>query len=415
MQDGYYIEHMGHDFSVFQTFRPENLHFVKKISEVESIEYEISNTARDNSGNLIVYRDIPTDQDMVKPDKHYFRLFYTESDVRTDLMAGKIDATNMARGREFVRIQGKDWLGYLEQRKIPFNPNSGVPTWADDNLFGPTITSTIPPDGTSYHVTGRDVGSIVEDVVTFAFSKPHSDPMITAVEPLLGYTYDHFELALGDSTTILQIVDGLSEYWPGFDYRVSVDRALVLWTPHRFGNPDTTADDGPTGANIAWTFGDTYGHPPLDLEFTNNGVQASHLLGRGAGSKGSKQYAIGKALGASDIQTAVGRIDDDVDFGEQAKTQGTVSMRTRKEFIFRAQEVHEITLTVDPRQIPNFWSVIRPGFAVWVREDMIMHEVNSAQKVISMDCTVNNQGDATVQLGLNQIYNTSTHYGTDEA
>jgi len=50
-----------------------------------------------------------------------------------------------------------------------------------------------------------------------------------------------------------------------------------------------------------------------------------------------------------------------------------------------------------------------------VREDLIQHEINSAQRIVSMDCTVDNEWNERVELGLNQIYNTSSHYGVSEA
>ena len=74
-------------------------------------------------------------------------------------------------------------------------------------------------------------------------------------------------------------------------------------------------------------------------------------------------------------------------------------MRTRKEFIFRAQEVHEIELTVDPTIVGDFWETIRPGFAIWLRQDLQLHELNSAQRIVSMDCTIDNEWNAEVKLG----------------
>lgn len=403
-EDGWIIEILDHSFSVLQTFRPEALHFIQRIRAIEDLDFEVSNYARNFAGNLVVDRDIPTNEDSIKAWKHMFHLKRIESNVEIKIMGGPITATNMAKGRDFVKISGKDWMHYLERRQVPFNPFRPM-----DYRFGPTVTSTIPPVNMSYQVPNRDVARIIDDVLTVIFDRPHSLPITWTLSNIS--IAINFALTQGDTSTALSIIDGVSEYWPGFDYRVSYDREFVMWSPYRFGDPDTTADDGPSGGNIAYAFGDYYGHPVVDVDYTNTGPQSTHLFGTGAGTGASQ---LGSSLGASDIQTGYWRLDGAVSFGDQAKTQAIVDKRTRKEFIFGAQEVHEINLTVDPQSVPDFWNTIRPGFAIWLREDLQMHEINSAQRIVSMERTVDNEYNEQVVLGLNQIYNTSTHYGLPE-
>ena len=80
--------------------------------------------------------------------------------------------------------------------------------------------------------------------------RPNSLP-ITESLSAVGYTIN-FPISMGSTETVLSLIDGLSEYFPGFDYRVSYDREFTMWSPYRFGDPDDTADDGPIGANIAF-------------------------------------------------------------------------------------------------------------------------------------------------------------------
>lgn len=408
MDHGWFVDHLAHDLSVMNTYKPQNLHFVKRISAVQDADWSVSNSAIDTAGDLVVYRDIPTDEDMVKPWANMFRIRKMVEGVETKVMGGFITNTNGSRGRDSTKISGKDWSAYLDRRQVPYNPFS-----PNSFLFGPTLDATHPRGGMSYSVMGRDLALIVKDILTNILARPDSLPIDLTSLSAIGTTIN-FELQLGDTSTALSIIDGLSQYFPGFDYLVSYDRVMNIWSPHRFGDPDTTADDGPDGANICWKVGDTYGasHVPMEVDYTNSGPQATHLLGRGAGS--NNQTTVARALGASDIQGAFWRLDGVEDFGDQAKTQAVVDMRTRKQFIYGAQEVHDIVLKVNPDVLTDFWNIVRPGLALWLNEDFQFHEIDSAQRIMEMDCTVDDKENERVTFGLNQIYNTSTHYGVSE-
>lgn len=405
---GWFVDHLTHGQVVQESYKPQGLHFVKRISAVEDADWMVSGSAISTDDLPVVYRDIPTNEDMVKPWANMFRIRKMVEGVETKVMAGFITNTNAARGRDNIRISGKDWSAYFDRRQVPYNPFA-----PNDFRFGPLVDTTHPRGGMSYSVTTRDVGLIVKDILTTILARPDSFPLDLTSLAAIGYTIN-YELQLGDTSTALSIIDGLSQYFPGFDYRVSYDKVVTLWTPHRYGDPDSTADDGPDGANICWKVGDTYGatHVPMEVEYTNTGPISTHLLGRGAGS--NNQTTIARALGASDIQGAFWRLDGSVDFGDQAKTQAVADMRTRKEFIYGAQEVHDIILKVNPDVLPDFWNIVRPGLALWLREDLQMHEINSAQQIMEMDCTVDLKENERVTFGLNQIYNTSTHYGVSE-
>lgn len=405
---GWFVDHLNHGGSVQQTYKPQNLHFVKRISAVQDADWEVSNSAVDIGGDLVVYRDIPTDEDMVKPWANMFQLRKMVEGVETKILAGFITNTNGQRGRDKTKISGKDWSAYLDRRQVPYDPFA--PT---AYRFGPTVNLTVPRGGMSYSVMGRDLAIIVKDILTAILARPNSLSIDLTSIAAIGTTIN-FELQLGDTSTALSIIDGLSQYFPGFDYLISYDKVMNIWSPHRFGDPDTTADDGAMGGNICWRVGDIYGvgHEPMEVEYTNSGPTATHLLGRGAGS--NNQTTIAKALGASDIQGAFWRLDGAVDFGDQAKTQGVVDMRTRKEFIYGAQEGHDIILKVNPDVLTDFWNIVRPGLALWINEDFQFHGIDSAQRIMEMDCTVDNEENERVTFGLNQIYNTSTHYGVSE-
>ena len=56
--DGWIVDIIDHDFNVLQSFRPEALHFVKRIRAVEDFDCEISNSARNFDGDLVVGRKL---------------------------------------------------------------------------------------------------------------------------------------------------------------------------------------------------------------------------------------------------------------------------------------------------------------------------------------------------------------------
>lgn len=408
-EDGYYIDSLSHGFDVFQTYRPENLRFKQIVREVQDADWEISYSQVNKKGDPIVYRRVVDDVDFVFPWAQGFQIRYVEDGNEQLVMAGFIKTTNGAKGRDYMKIGGVDWLAYLDHRMIPFNPHEPEATYADANFFGPST----PPTGFSYQVAARDIWHIVHDILAFIQSKPRSFPFnLSDIDTeTMGKTIN-YQLSLGDTSTALSLISGLSEYFPGFDFMVGYHRNFVAWTPARYGDPDDTANSGPDGDNIAYAFGDLYDHPVKDIEFTNNGVQATHLLGTGSGTAANRLAA---TTGAGDIQRQFWRLDDSVDFGDQVKTQDFLNMLTRREFIFRAREVHEIELTIDPQTVPNFHDVIKPGYAIWLRDDLQFHEINSAQKVVSIEMTVDNAGNRTAVLGLNQIYDTSNNYGVPEA
>lgn len=408
--DGYFIDTLSHGFEVTQTYRGENLRFKQIIREVQDADWEISTSQVDSHGNPIVWRRISDNADFMLPWQNGFRIRYKEAGVETPIMAGVIKSTNAAKGRDYIKVAGLDWLGYLDHRQIPFNPLEPTATYADANFFGPST----PPTGFSYQVAGRDIFRIVHDILEFVLSKPRSLPLDIS-DPGTSFmgTVINYALALGDTSTALNLITGLSEYWPGFDFIIGYNRNFAVFSPARFGDPDDTANSGPDGDNIAYTFGDDFNHPVMDIEYTNAGVQSTHVLGTGAGTTANR---VSKAIGAGDIQRQFWRLDDSVDFGDQAKTQDIVAMRTRREFIFRAREIHEIELTIDPQTVENFHTVIKVGYAIWLRDDLQIHEIDSAQKIISIEMTVDKEGNRTAVLGLNQIYDTSNeHYGVNEA
>lgn len=407
--DGYFIDSLDHSFTRFQTYRGENLRFKQIIREVQDADWEISLSQVNAHGDPIVWRRIFDNADFILPWQNHFRIRYKEAGVETPIMAGFIKSTNGAKGRDFMKVNGVDWMGYFDRRQIPFNPLATPDQQATENFFGPST----PPTGYSYQVAGRDIFRIVHDILEFVLSKPRSlpldisDPGTTFMGVVINYA-----LALGDTSTALNLITGLSEYWPGFDFLIGYNRNFEVWTPARFGDPDDTANSGPDGDNIAYAFGDDFNHPVMDVEYTNNGVQATHLLGTGAGSTANR---VAKAIGAGDIQRQFWRLDDSIDFGDQAKTQAIVAARTRREFIFKHRELHEIELTIDPSTVEDFHNVIKVGYAIWLRDDLQFHEIDSAQKVVSIEMTVDNEGDRTAVLGLNQIYDTSNMYGVNEA
>ena len=102
-----------------------------------------------------------------------YQLRRIEDTAEIPIMAGPIVGTNMAKGRDYVKVYGKDWMEYLNRRQIPFDPE-------DKTLYrfgGTTVTADHPPAGYAYHEGSRDVALIVSDILTQVMGRPNSLPI----------------------------------------------------------------------------------------------------------------------------------------------------------------------------------------------------------------------------------------------
>ena len=396
------------DGSVIQTVKPENLHFLMQLGVLGpgTISYEISRTAKNDDGSPVVV-DQTDGSDMVAAYKTDFAL--RRADLEDPVMAGMHTSAPSAEDSGDaplgpVQIAGMDWLHYLDLRVWPYDATLSYVNW---------------PDGFAFNVAAAEIGQLIKDILetvrdlSAAYPGP-PDPTATPSYSL-GFTVDADDTGVSmdylispfDSTTILAMIQQLASAETyaggyGFEFFMTWDKVFRLVYPS-IGDPTSPVFTLEVDAT-------THVANMRKVGFTNNGPLATHVLGVGSGTA-NKQGGINKHFPKN---SAVYRRIDQVASFAQVADLGALEALTGGTLAFGANPVHEIPVEVDPADIPNFWTVCKPGVYVEVVYDLGVHQINSVQKVVSMDCTVDEEGNETVVLGFNQYYDVSPASGIDD-
>jgi len=401
------------DFGVgsFVSVFPEDCEFDGMIRGVGNISFQLSYTATDQDGNL----SVPS-KDFIGPYRSYWRLRY--GDVA--IMAGVITKTNTKLGTDFMSIFGKTWEHFFEKWEYPFDPRtaervSGDPTTApiydyvfpdsfqDDELVA---SGNATPQGLVYQAHNRDIIRILDDVLIMVMGRPNRLIIdLSGIFDVDSGIKTNFTLTLGDTSKMDSFVGGLAETGDGFDWWISHDKKFKWGSPYRFGNPSVpfifytfTLDDADSGFLT-------------DLEFTNNGPIATHVLGTGAGL--ASQTTLGRAYGYNPGQVQFTRLDESFDFGD-VRNGSQLSKKAQKQLALSLNPVHEIPISLDPAFHSTYWADFRTGRAIYITADMGYHLIDSAQQLVSFQGKLDNNGNAAVDWALQQIYDTSSNVGTAE-
>lgn len=396
--EGYwYIDHLDHDFNVFQTIRPENLHFTLRESDVSTISYEISRNADDIYGDRAWFKNSDGSA-FIAPKRTGFRLRYGTIVILEGEHADP--GNNYEWGSEVLSVAGKNYTNYLTERHFPFDPRLGH---INDFVVGGS------PTGVAYQVTSTDLRDIAADLFDAIFSRPHSLPISRSLGPLTGIAIN-YRLDLADTTMYFDLLTSLSQQYPGFEFEVNNNRVLKLYSPKRYGRPEDVV--ALPGFYCIWDFDDRNPEFPNGLEtlsFGNTGPEQTHLYGSGAGLSGQ----LGVALDYEHGMEVFGRRDGTKDYGDVTHRPALVNL-VQGDLSFGLNPVHEIPIGVIPDEIPDFWLIFKPGEAVYIHLDLEWHLIDSPHEIIEMDCTISDQGDQHVQLSLNQIYDTTGLTGNPE-
>lgn len=390
--DGYwYIDHLDHDFNVFQTIRPENLHFTLRESDISTISYEISRNANDIYGDRAWFKNSDGSA-FIAPKRTGFRLRYGIDVILEGEHADP--GTNYEWGSEVLAVAGKSYTNYLNERHFPFDPRPGH---RNDYVLTPGV------GGVNYQAgTPTDVRDIVAALFDAIFTQPYSLPLTRNLGPLTGIKIK-YRLDLADTTMFFDLLKSLSQQYPGFEFEVTNNRVLKLYSPKYYGTPDNAV--ALPGYWCIWDFDDRNVDFPNGLEtlsFTNTGPEQTHLFGTGAGLAGQLGVALDYVPGMAKFWRRDG-VKDYGDITNRAALEG----QAQGDLSFGLNPVHEIPISVLPDEIPDFWKIFKPGVAVYIHLDLEWHQIDSPHEVVEIDCTVSTEGEQHVQLGLNQIYSTT--------
>lgn len=373
----WHVKHKEHDGTLIADIRPENLQFNLNRTPPHTIQYEMALSRPEVS------------HDFIGPYRTDFELWYGTNPI----MGGPHTSLNVQYGDDHCTIYGKDWFHLLERTQYPFDPRPSppfTPSHVNDFVIG------TPSQGLAFEIANGDVRSgILKPILDKALSRPYAPGIIYPTFSAGIGILDNFSLALGDTMTMAGLVDQMAQVDPGFVYEVLFGKELRIYSPHKYDEGVVT---NPALAN--YVFDGTNNAGIEELDFTNNGPLATHLFGQGPGI-GQSNY--GAALGYGPSQAVYRRLSDTVDFSERPN-RNSVLKATRKTFSEMLNPNHEITFKMDPARVTNFWTLFQPGYALWFNLDLIAHQLNSAQEIVQMNCSVSNEGDAIVDFGLEQIY-----------
>jgi hypothetical protein len=372
------VQHKYKD-TVLDTFKPLNLNFTLVIDEADDISYDISLAEPTMRWTLVG----------AKRTDYYL---YRDGQLIT---AGFHSYTGSTKGSELLNIQGKSWLWYLQNRHYPFNPSHAT------DFLGGTATEKM---GLGYQNFATP-GKIITDIMTKTLSRPNSLGItgyssLPAAGPKMG-----FSIPLGDTESIYDKIKQLSDMTTsgegddgGFNFDVLANKQFKMWVPSRFPN---AARSSPSGC--IYNFNQHTHTVPTDMvtaEFQNNGPDFTHLFAEGAGT--SEKYR-GYALSPDDeTQEIFRRWDGNISFSDVKDPKRLMTLAQMHLSAGLYPQI-SVPLTVKPDNIPGFWTKFQPGEAVWIDLDMGGRRIDGGYKINQMRCTVDAEGNETVDLDTQSI------------
>lgn len=396
----YYIDYSTHadgtladpDFGTYYCALPENLEFDDMIAGTGNCSWEWSLSANDLEDNPIVSHNF------IGPMRSFYRL-RCGSDV---IVAGPVVGVNSRFSDQFMKVAGKTWEHYFERYQFPFDPR---PSHVNDYRFDKTFVGNEDsppsgdptPTGLQYQAFNRDVALIAYNMINRAVNDvPNRLTFdIHMIYNPVGIR-TNYQFSLGDTSYLSDILNNLAGINEGFDWWFGPsDRIMRIGSPYRYGSNMSPS-----------IFYNIVSDMPglIDLDFNNDGVLGTHIFGQGAGL--ASQTQLGSAFGSTDAQNVYNRLDQSYDFGD-VRNRDQLENLTRKRLALDCQPVHEVTITLDPAQIPGYWTTFRKGRAVFVLMDMGWHQLNAPFQISSF--SVKNPNDTEsgafeVDLVLKQIY-----------
>jgi len=301
--------------------------------------------------------------------------------------AGIVTSINLADDRDSVLVAGMNWLGYLEHRTYPFDPEQYVNDhdWASwPKIWG---------EGAS---TGVDLRIIVEDILeamieatisqgAFTISAAFFTPPFILANRNTGLM-GRYKILPGDETTIFDHIKKLSENSDGFEFDVLPQNLeFRMYVPNR--------DQG----TPVYRF--TKNERLIALDWTNEGPLATVTTILGTGS------SIKRGVIRTDFESVVryrwtdrvanvGQVASQAALEKAAQGEQFEDRFPRKKAGFKIHDPELLT--------PNFWTGGRPrsllGNRVRVNHDFFFHRVNADYRIQVINVEVDEHGNESVDF-----------------
>ena len=380
------VNHLEHDDSLIVTLRPEDLTFTLNKGEngPHTVNYNVS-----RSRNAI-------EPDFIGPYRTDFELL-RDDDV---IIAGMHTMLGVNSDEEMAQVAGKGWLHYLQRCFWPFNDTDFDAYVYGFGLVAPTLGD--PFAGYAYSAVNQEVMDIITDMLTLVLSFDDTLP-ITHSLVSISHDIEFFSIDLIDTESIYDKIVTLSQEDPGeFDFWVDNNKEFHRIAPRKYNVANVVSDENDD--DIMHIFDSEVLDSGLHaVRFTNTGPDATWLLGYGA----SQSHDLADVRQYGPAITTYRRLMNIANF-PGIITPERVQRLTRKKLLFGLNPVHEITIEVVTDRVANFWTNISPGCAIWLKADLEAHVIDSAQEVVSIECTPDISGNELAVLKLNQIYGADT-------
>lgn len=295
------------------------------------------------------------------------------------------------KNEEFFSVAGQSYTHYLDRRIFPYDINYTLTTGNRVFAGGQYIAVDTP-----VHLIVRDILERLQNVDAYCLDYSLS---IAAID----FHLLHWSIPLGDTESILSKIKALSELgyaMGGFDFQITKDKEFRLWYPEK-GDPTQPV-------LYLSDLTDETAVPITDLGFSNDGPGATHVLGTASGGL----LPVNRDFPGSSEKFR--RLDKGSDYGDSVKSFEALDSMTSGDLAKSANPMREITpITVNANEIPDFWSTVDTGLYAYIVEDLVWHRIDSAHKIIKMDCEITNEGDENVTLGLDHWYDWSEFSGYD--
>lgn len=316
------------------------------------------------------------------------------------ISSGILTSVNLNKDRDTILLAGRDWIWYLKQRVFPFNPQDYVAGgWVNWPMQWPATHADDPVD----------VSVIVRALIKSITIDPSTNGTIQGARPITYsvptmYQTTKYSILPGDSTTIFDHIQTLSERNDGFEFDISPDDLeFRTWAPRRdssYGSIEyafSVYDPSITTEDTIEAFGQI-----VEFDWTNEGPDGTYLTGYG-----TKEHKVGRTWTDPETLIKFGRFDLVYDYGNLPNYASILHMLQGQQDLYPQKK---ITLTLlNPEFLPNFYGYGRPrglmGKRVRVTHDFApYHKVDAYFRINSIRWQVDQSTNEVVDLGLEMLY-----------
>jgi hypothetical protein len=306
--------------------------------------------------------------------------------------SGIVTSINLADDRDTVLVSGMNWLGYLENRTYPFDPEAYVNErdWASwPKKWGVGLTN-----GVDLRIIVEDIMEAMIEAVVIGANGPisaafYTPPFILA-NPNTGQD-GRYKILPADETTIYDHIKKISENSDGFEFDILPQNLeFKMYSPNR--------DQG----TPVYRF--TKNERLIELDWTNEGPLATVTTIYGTGS------SIKRGVVRTDFESIIryrwtdrianaGQVASQVALEKAAQGHAFEDRFPRKRASFAIHDPELLT--------PNFWTGGRPrnliGNRVRVTHDFFFHKVNADYRVMGLNIDVDEHGNEKVSFDAEMI------------